>query len=651
MSNDPSRLDRHPTPEGSAAPPDRWESVGDACRRWGNQGVRRSSIFRLVVSISVTLLALAAISPANAQESSSGVVIQQADATTNDLLKVSFLAGGEGPVSVGLAADGSDSGDGVPLQPLADPRLILVVDDSVSGSGPDGFATVLGASEAAIEPFDPAQVTLIAASSPARVLDGGMDDLSSTDAPPAMWDALKIAADLSASQGATPIVAISASTDSASVSSASAARGALSASGAPVFLVATPAAERGLDAVGRIGLSRVSNGPDAAEAAGGFAERSARQFIATFPTDRLGDVASVQLAVDGERFGVRNAPGAVLRGRQAVPAETLTAGDGLPGFVKWLAAGLLALAVATLAYVAVSASVREDTALASAMRTYDTPVDELEDEDGGLATGALIQRAVEMTGDLAERRGLLARVEEALDEARLALRPAEALFFTLVAAVFAAMFGFLFFGPLGALGLFIVGLVGPVMFLKWKAKRRRDKFRAQLPDMLTLLSSTLKAGYSLGQGMDAVSKEIDEPMGAELRRAVAEAQLGRPIDEALESVSVRMKSDDFTWAVMAIKIQKEVGGNLAELLLTVAETMTLRGRLLGEVKALTAEGRVSAYVISLLPPGLGVVMYGINPGYVSTMFENRGGQIALVIGVIWATFGFFWMQKIVNIEV
>ena len=134
-----------------------------------------------------------------------------------------------------------------------------------------------------------------------------------------------------------------------------------------------------------------------------------------------------------------------------------------------------------------------------------------------------------------------------------------------------------------------------------------------LPDTLQLLSGTLRAGYSMMQGVEAVSQEVSEPMGRELRRVVTEARLGRPLEESLDAVAERMDSPDFGWAVMAIRIQREVGGNLSELLMTVADTMTQRERLKRDVKSLTAEGRISAYVLAALPVLLGFAMWGSTP--------------------------------------
>jgi len=168
--------------------------------------------------------------------------------------------------------------------------------------------------------------------------------------------------------------------------------------------------------------------------------------------------------------------------------------------------------------------------------------------------------------------------------------------------------------------------------------------------MLQLLAGTLRAGYSIGQGFEAVSGEIDEPMGKELRRAVTEARLGRPLDEALEAVAFRMDSEDFGWAVMAIRIQREVGGNLAELLMTVSDTMVQRERLRRDVASLTAEGRMSAIILGLLPPGLGMAMFAMNREYISKLFSGTG-LILLVASIFMMLIGFVWMKKTITIEV
>jgi tight adherence protein B len=183
------------------------------------------------------------------------------------------------------------------------------------------------------------------------------------------------------------------------------------------------------------------------------------------------------------------------------------------------------------------------------------------------------------------------------------------------------------------------------------AKRRRSKFATQLPDMLQLLAGSLRAGYSLMQGVDAVALEVSDPMGQELRRVLAEARLGRALEDALDEAAERMGSADFSWAVMAVGIQREVGGNLAELLDTVADTMIQRERLRREVRSLTAEGRVSAIILGILPVGLGIMMYAVNREYIEKLFNTGVGQAMLGGSVALAVAGFYWMQKIVDIEI
>jgi tight adherence protein B len=272
-------------------------------------------------------------------------------------------------------------------------------------------------------------------------------------------------------------------------------------------------------------------------------------------------------------------------------------------------------------------------------------------DDGALAQTAILQRAVQMTEEFAERQGFLANVESKLERADLPLRAAEAIFFWVAATVVLGLGSLALFGlVVGAILTVIVGIF-PAAALSFLANRRRKAFDSQLPDMLGLLSGSLRAGYSLMQGMEAVAQEVTEPMGKELRRVCTEARLGRDLEEALDGVAERMGSRDFEWAVMAIRIQREVGGNLAELLLTVAETMTHRERLRREVAALTAEGKISAIVLGILPPGLGAFMFISNPDYMHGLITTTIGHILLGVALVAMIIGFVWMKKIIEIEI
>jgi tight adherence protein B len=316
--------------------------------------------------------------------------------------------------------------------------------------------------------------------------------------------------------------------------------------------------------------------------------------------------------------------------------------------------GMLVLAGAgLLVYAVVLLVTREESGLSYALRTYDGGVAPTDDDEVGqsLVQTALIQRAVETTARLAEERGLLEKVESKLEQADLKLRAAEALFFygagSIILVVLLGVIG----GPVLALVGLVLALLLPPAILNFLAGQRLRKFTSLLPDTLQLLASSLRAGFSFMQGVEAVSQEVDDPMGAELRRVIVEARLGKPVEAALEDCARRMKSPDFDWAVMAVGIQREVGGNLADLLDTVSKTMIERERLRRDVRALTAEGRMSAIVLGILPPGVGLMFYVMNPSYMKVLFHHTGGLIALGVAAIGMVGGFLWMQKIVNIDI
>ena len=268
-----------------------------------------------------------------------------------------------------------------------------------------------------------------------------------------------------------------------------------------------------------------------------------------------------------------------------------------------------------------------------------------------LAETRLMQEMVGFTGRLADRVGLLNRVEDKLEQADVPLRPPEALFFYL-AGVFVIFAGAALLLPVVAvLIVTALALMGPVVFLEHRRKRRLRKFEMQLPDVLNLLSGSMRAGFSFNQGLEQVAEEATEPARRELQRVFAESRLGRPIEDALEDSANRMHSVDLIWAVMAIRIQREVGGNLAELLDTVARTMTERERLKREILSLTAEGRLSAWVLGIFPPAFAVVLYLIQPDYMSVLFQNSLGVMAVIVSAVMAMFGFFWLRRIMAIEV
>ncbi len=196
----------------------------------------------------------------------------------------------------------------------------------------------------------------------------------------------------------------------------------------------------------------------------------------------------------------------------------------------------------------------------------------------------------------------------------------------------------------------VVGFFAPDWYVKFRFGKRLKDFNGQLGDTITLLANSLRSGYSLLQSMELVSREAPDPIGAEFRRVVREVGLGLSAQDALANLLRRMPSDDVDLMITAINIQYEVGGNLAQILDTISHTIRERVRIKGEISVLTAQGRISGYLISCLPIALGVMVTLINPTYMNPMWSFPW-IVMPVCGGIMVFVGFLVIRKIVNIEV
>jgi tight adherence protein B len=268
-----------------------------------------------------------------------------------------------------------------------------------------------------------------------------------------------------------------------------------------------------------------------------------------------------------------------------------------------------------------------------------------------LVESRLGQRLVAVVTELASRRGLLELVAGKLDQAEVPIGPAEGLFLYALGVIVLGGAGLMFGNFLLGLLLLAVAAAVPWMVLGYLASRRTRAFTRQLPEFLQLLATTLRSGFSLLQGLDTISHQIADPMGEQMRKVVAETRLGLTVSTALSDLARRVRSVDFDWVVTAISIQREVGGNLAELLDIVAETMTARERLRREARTLSAEGRIGAVIISVLPVAIGLFIYAVNPSYIDPLFTSATGRIFFIASVVLALIGILWMRKIVHIEI
>ncbi|MGN6781802.1 MAG: type II secretion system F family protein [Marmoricola sp.] len=253
---------------------------------------------------------------------------------------------------------------------------------------------------------------------------------------------------------------------------------------------------------------------------------------------------------------------------------------------------------------------------------------------------------------LASNESVQAKVEARLEAAGMALKPAEWVLLHAGIALGAGVLGALLGGgsPVLIVLFLAFGAVGPWLYLGIKRSRRTAAFDEHLADTLQLLAGSLSAGLSLAQSLDTITREGAEPVASEFRRVIVESRLGVELEDAMEGVATRMESKDFAWVVMAIRIQRQVGGNLSELLLTVAATLRERAYLRRHVKALSAEGRLSCWVLGGLPPVFLAYLAVSRPSYVQPLFTTPIGLLMCGAMVVLLGVGIFWMSKVAKVE-
>lgn len=325
----------------------------------------------------------------------------------------------------------------------------------------------------------------------------------------------------------------------------------------------------------------------------------------------------------------------------------------------WIALAAIFVALLVVVFVAISSSSGKDSMGSSRMRrslavyTMGDRGPAKERETTVLGDTQVARSAVELAGKVVARRDLESLVGGRLEAAGVPLKSAEWLIIHVAITLVSGLFFMFVFGMRlipGLIGL-AIGFLVPWTYLSVKESRRRAAFLDALPDTLQLIAGSLSAGYSMPQAVDTVVREGRPPMSTEFNRALVEARLGVPLEDALDGVAARMKSQDFSWVVMAIRIQREVGGNLAEVLTTVAATLRERERLRRQVQVLSAEGRLSAWILGLLPVVFAIYLVLVRPEYLDPMIHSIIGWFLIALGLILLLVGIFWMRKAVKVEV
>lgn len=239
---------------------------------------------------------------------------------------------------------------------------------------------------------------------------------------------------------------------------------------------------------------------------------------------------------------------------------------------------------------------------------------------------------------------------ESLEQAGLRLKQGDFILLVASAAVTVGIVGFILGGIL--LGLLLLALtpVAASLLLAFLAARRRAKFAGQLGETLQMLAGGLRAGHSLLRSVDAVAQEAEAPTSEEFARIVTETRLGRDLKDSMADAALRLKSEDFDWTAQAIEIHREVGGDLADVLDHVGETLRERAEIKGQVQALSAEGRLSAYILIALPLGMFAYLSFANPSYIGTLYGSLLGWGMIASAVIELAVGAFWLSRVVKIK-
>lgn len=286
------------------------------------------------------------------------------------------------------------------------------------------------------------------------------------------------------------------------------------------------------------------------------------------------------------------------------------------------------------------------------------------EQDSGTSLQTMRDQMLQRLDNMVADRGFAGKMRSQLRKADLRLTVAEYLLFHLVTATIGIIIPLLLSRPLLAPIGGIAGLFVPRFYVSFVRNRRLKQFDDQLPDVLGLWVNSLRAGYSIQQAMEAVARDAPPPASAEFRRVVNEIAIGVPVDIALNNMLSRLESEDLDLVFTAVNIQREVGGNLADILDTISHTVRERIRIKGEIRVITSSGRTTGTVIGFLPVIFAVLMMFINPSYMGNLFfgAERGGQDIPGIGIpcgwplvgvmlIMMSIGMAIIQRIVDIEV
>jgi tight adherence protein B len=260
------------------------------------------------------------------------------------------------------------------------------------------------------------------------------------------------------------------------------------------------------------------------------------------------------------------------------------------------------------------------------------------------------QRLLRLISDRLAGKGFGNVLATRLRRADLRLQVAEFVLITVILAALGVVLGWLLDRTFLSFVLAGVGFLAPSIYLNRRLLQRRRAIEGQLADALGLISNSLRSGYSFLQAMDVVAKEMPPPISREFEQVLRETRVNIPVEPALESLVGRVRSDDLDLAITSILIQRQVGGNLSEVLDNITNTVRERARIAAEVRTLTASGRLSGWVVSAVPAALVVLISALNPGFMRPLFTHPIGWAALGAAVVMQAMGAFFISRIMNVK-
>jgi tight adherence protein B len=484
----------------------------------------------------------------------------------------------------------------------------------------------------------------------------------------AIYDALLAATRLLRRPGkeSTAIVLLSDGQDTSSERSLQDALKAVRKLGTPVYAIGLGAAGResaSLELVARSSRGRLLAVSDPRALVGLYAD-IARELKSQYDISFLSArprTKDIEIDIVARRGGLTASAGAVIAnpsfGSAASPFGLLSRGSpalsGGPAAV--VVVGLVFAAVVLLSYGVGASLVRERTGI-DQLPYYDGVSPgaggDIDGAGAGTQTAQVKARMLEAFDSVAGRGGFTKAIGDKLEKAGLPLRPLEYMLAHVIGvAAFAAVLVLATRSPWVSVVASCVAALGPVAALEILASRRHQAFQDQLPDILDFIAGSLKAGYGLLQAVNLVVEDSQPPVSTEFKRVRTEARLGLSLEEALSKMADRLDSEDFRWVVAAISVQREAGGNLAEVLNIIGNTIRDRAATARSIRALTADGRLSAIILIILPFAEALVLFTVNPAYMSRLISDPLGPWLIGAALTLLLIGGLWLRRAVRIEV